>query len=200
MRSMVLAGALSLACAVSGLAQETGMPSFDSPYRAFVTHEAGVSLSFPNGGTGFEGEYRYGHQALDIGFRGGFWTPGGGANTVGLLGVEGRQRVVTHTDNFPLDGALAVGLGLQLVSNFNTVIIPAGLSLGRRIDLQDSPVVITPFGEPVVFLTAGSNQTATFHFALGLGADFRVSKQFELRVSGGLGDIKGVSLAAVWIR
>src|ERR1051326_3421802 len=41
MRSIVAAIALSLPCAMNALAQETGMPSFDSPYRAFVQHEAG---------------------------------------------------------------------------------------------------------------------------------------------------------------
>ncbi len=200
MRSVVLASALSVACAAGAVAQVTGMPSFDAPYRAFNQHEAGAILSFPNAGTGFEGEYRFGYQKFDLGLRGGIWAPGGGANTVVLLGVSGRQRVITHTEEFPLDGAIAVGFGLNLVSAGSGVIIPAGLSLGRRIDLKDSPVTITPYGEPVVFLTAGSNQTTTFHFAFGLGGDFRLSKAFDMRVSGGLGDIKGVSVGAVWIR
>jgi len=205
MRSMLLAAGLSLACAISALAQETLMPSFDAPYRVFRAHEAGVLLSFPsggtaNGGTAVEGEYRYGHQTLDFGLRGGFWSPGSGANTVVLLGGQVRERVLTHNESFPLDGAIAVGLGADLVSNGNTFVIPAGLSLGRRIDMKDSPLVITPYGEPVVFLTAGQNQSTTFHFALGLGADFRLSPAFEVRASGGLGDIEGISLGAVWIR
>jgi hypothetical protein len=197
---MLLAVPLSLVCVISSLAQETGMPSFDAPYRAFKAHEAAVLLSFPNAGTAVEGEYRYGHKTLDFGVRGGFWSPGSGATTEVLLGAQVRERMLTHTNDFPLDGAIAIGLGLNLVSNFNTVIIPAGFSLGRRIDIKDSPVVITPYGEPVVFLTAGSNQSTTFHFALGLGGDFRLSPVFEVRVSGGLGDIKGVSVGAVWIR
>nr|UXE46018.1 hypothetical protein Hi04_10k_c554_00017 [uncultured bacterium] len=201
MRSMLLAVPLSLVCVISSLAQETGMPSFDAPYRAFTAHEAGALLSFPTaGGTALEGEYRYGHKTLDFGLRGGFWSPGSGATTEVLLGGEVRERMLTHNNDFPLDGAIAVGLGLNLVSNFNTVIIPAGLSLGRRIDVKNSPVSIIPYGEPVVFLTAGSNQTTTLHFALGLGGDFRLSPAFEVRVSGGLGDIKGVSIGAVWIK
>ena len=205
MRNMLLAAALSVACAISAVAQETLMPSFDAPYRAFRAHEAGLLLSFPSGntasgGTAVEGEYRYGHKTLDFGFRGGFWSPGGGANTVILLGGEVRERVLTHNDAFPLDGAIAVGLGADLVSNANTFVIPAGLSLGRRIDIKDSPVVITPFGEPVLFITTGQNQSTTVHFALGLGADFRLSPSFEVRASGGLGDIEGISLGAVWIK
>jgi hypothetical protein len=36
-------------------------------------------------------------------------------------------------------------------------------------------------------------------FALGLGADFRLSRSFDVRLSAGLGDIEGVSLGAVWV-
>jgi hypothetical protein len=200
MRSTVLTVAWSLACAASAVAQVTGTPSFDAPYRAFTRHEAGIVVSFPNPGTAFEGEYRFGYQKFDLGMRGGSYAPGSGASTVVLLGIEGRERVITHTEEFPLDGAIAVGLGLNLVSNRNSVLIPAGLSLGRRIDVKDSPVTITPYVEPVVFLTAGSNQTTTFHFAFGLGGDFRLSKAFDVRVSGSLGDIDGVSVGAVWVR
>ncbi len=198
-RSAALSILLSAGLAGSALAQATGTPSFNAPYRAFNRHEAGVVVSFPNPGTAFEGEYRFGYQTFDVGLRGGIYDPGGLASTAVLLGVEGRARVVTHTEEFPLDGAVTLGLGAQLVSNFNTIIIPGGLSLGRRIDLKNSPVTITPYAEPVVFLTAGSNQNTEFHFAFGLGGDFRLSKAFDVRVSGGLGDIEGISIGAVWV-
>jgi hypothetical protein len=198
-RSLGLAAVLTLAMTGVGLAQVTLTPSYDAPYRAFDRHEAGVVLSFPNPGTAVEGEYRFGYQKFDVGFRGGAYDPGAGASTVVLLGVSGRQRVITHTEEFPLDGAIIVGLGADLVSNANTIVIPGGLSLGRRIDLKNSPVTITPYGEPVVFLTAGSNQSTDFHFAFGLGSDFRLSRAFDLRVSGSLGDIDGVSVGAVWV-
>jgi hypothetical protein len=199
-RSLSLAVALTLSVVGVGAAQVTGTPSYDAPYRAFARHEAGVVLSFPNPGTAFEGEYRFGYQKFDLGLKGGLYDPGSGASKIVLLGVEGRQRVITHTEEFPLDGAVIVGLGANLVSNFSGVIIPAGLSLGRLIELKNSPVTITPYGEPVVFLTAGNNQSTDFHFAFGLGSDFRLSKAFDLRVSGSLGDIDGVSVGAVWIR
>jgi hypothetical protein len=199
-RSTVVAIALSFGFAAEALAQTTGMPSFNAPYRAFTRHEAGVILSFPNSGTAFEGQYRFGYQTFDVGFRGGIWDPGGLSDAVVLLGVEGRQRVITHTEQFPLDGAIAVGLGGWIVSDASTVFIPVGLSLGRRIDLKNSTVKITPYAEPVLFMTAGSNQETEFHFAFGLGGDFQLSPAFAVRVSGGLGDIEGVSVGAVWIR
>ena len=202
LRSLSLAVALSLLVVGVSAAQVTGMPSYDAPYRAFVQHEAGAIVSFPDiGGTAIEGEYRFGYQKFDVGLRGGIWDPGGAADTEVLLGVEGRQRVITHTEQFPLDGAIVLGLGAHLVSNFSGIIIPGGLSLGRLIELKNSPVTITPYAEPVVFLTAGNNQNPDFHFAFGAGADFRVSRAFDVRASGGLRDhpVQGISVGAVWI-
>ncbi len=37
------------------------------------------------------------------------------------------------------------------------------------------------------------------NFTLGIGADFRLSRVFDARVSAGLGDLKGVSIGAVWV-
>src|SRR5213593_4958460 len=133
-------------------AQATGMPSFNAPYRAFQRSELGGVFSFPEGGgTGFEGVYRYASGKFDIGLRGGFFSPGGGANTVVLAGVEARQRVITHTVDFPLDGALMVGAGANLVSGGSALIAPVGLSLGRRVDPQGSQISIVPYGEPTLF-------------------------------------------------
>src|SRR2546430_4409095 len=101
----VLAGVASPAAV---RAQATGMPSFNAPYRAFQRSEFGGVLSFPDGGgTGFEGVYRYASGKFDIGLRGGFFDPGGNASTVVLARLEAREPVITHTVDFPLDGAIA---------------------------------------------------------------------------------------------
>src|SRR5437773_6269966 len=110
---LVVSGGLYSAAA----AQATGLPSFNAPYRAFRRSEIGLVLSFPNGGgTAFEGAYRWASGKFDIGLRGGIFTPGGGANSQLLVGAEARERVVTHTEDFPLDGALILGMGGQFVS------------------------------------------------------------------------------------
>src|SRR5437870_12364121 len=96
MRSHValLITAVSSAIAATAGAQATGMPSFNAPYRAFQRSEFGGVLSFPDGGgTGFEGVYRYASGKFDIGLRGGFFAPGGGASTAALAGGEARERV-----------------------------------------------------------------------------------------------------------
>jgi len=36
-------------------------------------------------------------------------------------------------------------------------------------------------------------------FSLGLGADFRLSRRFDARVSAGIGDAEGVSVGGVWV-
>jgi len=181
-------------------AQSTGMPAFNAPYRAFEKHEFGGTLSFPEGG-GFaaEGLYGFGTGKFDFGVRGGFWNPDGGDTRI-LAGVRLRQRVLEHTESFPLDGAVVFGLGGQFVENFSTLVVPVGLSLGRRLDVEDSQVSIVPYVQPTAFLTAGSNQDTELHFAFGLGADFRLSRLFDARVSVGLGDIEGISISAVWLR
>ena len=100
--------------------------------------------------------------------------------------------------NFPLDGALIVGLGGQFVSGSSLGLISGGLSLGRRVDPKDTQVSIVPYAEPTFYISSGAGNTDT-HFALGLGADFRLSKVFDARVSVGLGDVEGIAFSAVWV-
>ena len=184
----ILLAAATISFVQPAQAQETGMPTFNAPYRAFTNHEAGVDVSFPDGGgTAFEGHYRFGRRQLDIGFRAGWFDPGGVADTRVLLGASVRHRVISRSESFPLDGALVVG-------------IPAGLSVGRRLTLRNSPVVIIPYAQPTLFLLTGDLIDTEVKFALGLGADFRLSPQFVVRLSGGVGNLEGISLGAVWVR
>jgi hypothetical protein len=181
-------------------AQATGTTTFNAPYRAFQRSEIGALLSFPDGGgTAIEGAYRYASGKFDIGFKAGFFNPSGAGSTVLLVGAEARERVITHTIDFPLDGALVVGAGGNFVSGNSVLLFPVGLSLGRRIDPQGSAVSIIPYAQPTMFLLAGNNVPHHVRFTLGLGSDFRLSRAFDVRLSAGLGDIEGVSLGAVWV-
>lgn len=189
---------LSMVSTVDLAAQATGTTTFNAPYRAFARSEFGVLVSFPNGGgTAFEGEYRVASGRLDIGFKGGILDRSGAGNAVLLLGAEARQRVLTHSVDFPLDGAVVFGAGANLVSGRSLLILPLGLSLGRRI-ATESGVSIVPYVQPTLFILAGDTQNHT-QFALGLGIDFRFTPRFDARLSAGLGDVEGVSLGAVWV-
>src|SRR5213593_1141794 len=188
------------AAPVSAAAQATGTTTFNAPYRAFVRSEIGVLLSFPNGGgTALEGAYRIARYGFDLGFKAGFFTPSGAGDTELLLGAEARQRVITHTIDFPLDGAVIVGVGGNFVSGASQLIIPVGLSLGRRVDPRGSTVSIVPYVQPTMYVIAGSGVVDHVQFSLGLGGDFRLSRAFDARLSAGLGDNQGVSLGAVWV-
>jgi hypothetical protein len=192
----VLAGLLGGAATAS--AQATGTTTFNAPYRAFQRSEIGVLLSFPHGGgTAIEGAYRMASRATDVGFKAGFIDPPGSGDVTVLAGVEARQRVITHTVDFPLDGAIVLGVGGNFLSGNSLLVIPAGLSLGRRIDPQGTQISIIPYVQPTLFLLGGGGVEA--QFSLGLGADFRLSRAFDARVSAGLGDNEGVSIGAVWV-
>lgn len=204
-RAAALALGMVVAVGAQAVAQATGTPSFNAPYRAFAKSEFGGVLSFPKGGgTAVEGEYRFAYREFDVGLRGGVFFPGGGANNPILAGVEGRGRVLTHSESFPLDGSVVLGLGGQFVSGGSALIMPsAGLSLGRRLDVEGSQVSIVPYVQPTAFLitTTGAFGSTNLRFDLGIGGDFRLSKVFDARVSVGVGDaaVEGFSIAAVWV-
>jgi hypothetical protein len=187
------------ALGASGLAaQATGMPLYNAPYRAFQRSEIGVAVSFPSSaGTAFLGMYRMASGKLDLGFQAGIWDPCSGCSSVFLAGVEARDRVITHNADFPLDGAVVVGLGGEFANGNSVLIIPAGLSLGRRVQLSGTNISMVPYVQPTLFILAGD--ASGTNFALGLGADFRLTPRFDGRFSAGLGDVDGVSLGFVWL-
>ena len=195
--------AVALVTAIAGrvTAQETGTPVFKAPYRAFTTREFGGMLSFPSGAVNFalEGFYGYGHGAFDIGFRGGLEDLEGNGDTRVLLGADFRTRVIHATERIPLDGAFTLGLGLNAGDGPDVVLIPIGLSLGRRFLLEGSKISFVPYVHPVLvprFSSGDSNLDA----ALGLGVDVRFSSTVDFRVSGGVGDIEGISLGLAVVR
>lgn len=187
-------------------AQATATPSFNAPYRAFTRYEFGGTVSFQEGDlTNLEGQFRFGYRAFDIGFRGGIGFVSDPGEDQILLGAEARYRVLTHTADFPLDGALIVGGGFRFDGGtiFN---VPVGLSLGRRLDVEGSQVSIVPYVQPTLFMyfgDVGLNDNFEAEFGFGFGADFRLSRVFDVRVSGGIGTDgapEGVAISAVWIR
>lgn len=184
-------------------AQTTGMPIFQAPYRAFQHHELGVALADPGAGVALLGFYSYGSGPHDIGLRAGFHSVNragalGGDYTALLLGADFRTRVLTHTEDFPLDGALTVGLGASIANAVTVGYVPIGLSLGRRVDLEGSSTSFVPYVQPVLTPTFGDR--SDLDFSVGLGVDIRFSPRLDLRVSGGIGDNDGVSVSLAWLR
>jgi hypothetical protein len=197
----ILAVALLAGLAGTSAAQETGTPIFKAPYRAFNTHELGVSLSDPGEGASLalEGFYRYGQGANDFSVRGGFVDLNGSAGTHVLLGGDFRTQVVSYSESFPLDGSLTLGLGASVGDGRDSYFVPVGISLGRRFELEGSNTIFVPYAHPVIVPTFGGGDSDV-NFALGLGVDIRFSEQWAIRASGGLGDIEGVGVSVAYLR
>ncbi len=199
MRRPLLIAALSAVLAATGAAQTIGTPVYMAPYRAFTTHELGAAFSDPGSGWALEGAYRLGVEKFDIGFRAGFWDWNSGGSSDGrfLAGTDVRFRVLDHTEQFPLDGALTAGVG-GFFGDVSRVYIPIGLSLGRRIELEGGTSFV-PYLQPVLAPSFGQGGDELL-VAVGLGVDFKISRQFDLRVSGGIGDIEGIAIGFSWIK
>jgi len=205
MRRSVCGGivVLALLAGVAGTspAQETGTPIFKAPYRAFTSHEFGVSLSDPGEGISLavEGFYRYGKDANDFSIRGGFADLNGSGGTRLLVGGDFRTQVVSYSESFPLDGSLTLGLGANVGDGPDSYYVPVGVSLGRRFDLEGSSTTFVPYFHPVIVPRFGGGNSDV-DFALGLGVDIRFSESWAIRASGGLGDIDGVGVSVAYIR
>ena len=186
----------------SGAAQETGTPVFKAPYRAFETWELGVSLSDPKGASyAIEGFYSFGSGPNDFGIRAGYVDQN--PATAFAVGVDFRRRIIHASQGFPLDGALTAGFGTQLASgSYDSFYIPVGISLGRRIDLENSKTSFVPYFQPVIVPTFYSGDNAPdggVDFALGLGVDIKFGGRLDVRVSGGIGDIDGVAIGLAYV-
>ena len=182
---------------VPAAAQETGTPVFKSPYRTFTTSEIGVMFSDGEGyDWALEGFYGYGRGTWDIGLQAGFADA---ADGIFLLGADARTRVVSSSPQFPLDGALTLGVGANISDDFTALFLPVGISLGRRVLLEGSETSFTPYVHPVLRPTISEGDDDV-QFALGLGVDIKFGSNFDIRVSGALGDGDGVAIGMAFIR
>jgi hypothetical protein len=182
----------------AAVAQSTATAVFEAPYRAFTNYELGGYATWPSDvNWALQGFYRWGWKKNDIGIIGGAVDVAGG--TRGTLGADFRARVITHSNSFPLDGALTLGFG----SNFGDggsaqFFLPVGLSVGRRVLLEGSNISFVPYAQPVLTPTFGDN--GDLLFTLGLGVDVQISKAVDLRLTAGVGDLDGIGFGVAWTR
>lgn len=195
--SFVVVAAVALSSVEVAAAQLTGTPVFAAPYRAFRNHEVGGYVSSA-ADYSLEGFYGYGSGKFDIQLRGGFAKLDPSGSTV-LVGAQARQRVITNTERFPLDGAFTFGISGGFGDGVDRIFIPVGLSLGRRFLLEGTKTSFVPYVQPFLGL-ALSDGDSSLQGGLGLGVDIRLSDVIDLRVGGGIGDIEGVSVGIAIIR
>jgi len=198
MRRSALAAVLLVLVAAPLAAQETGTPTYLGPDRLFTKTSFGATVSDPGDGIALEGTYRMVSGATaDFGFRLGFADPSGDGSTSFLLGGDYRTRLVNHTVDFPLDGALVIGVGASLADGANVLFTPIGFSLGRQILLENSTTSFVPYIVPTILPTFSDD--SNLNFAVGLGVDMKFGDRFDVNVSGSFGDLDGISFSFNWL-
>jgi hypothetical protein len=198
-RSLLLAVVFAVASAALASAQTIGTPIFKGPYRNFKHSELAGYLSDPgeNVSLALEGEYRIARPSFDFGLRAAYLDgSGNNSGTLGL-GIDGRATMVRHSDQFPLDGSFIAGFGALFSDNSSHFLIPLGISLGREVLLEGSEVSFTPYVAPVITPNFGDGPDDIL-LGLGIGVDIALSRSFDARVSGALGDYDGVGIGLAW--
>jgi hypothetical protein len=196
-----LVGVLMLLGVLGLPAQTITTPIYHSPYRSFRHSELAGYLSDPGQGVSvaLQGEYRVARPKFDAGLTVGVIDGAGSAANLFGIGVDARLPVAHHTKDFPLDASLTGAFGALFGDGRSGFLIPVGASFGRQFLLEDSNISFTPYVNPVIAPTFGDLLNDVL-FGFGLGVDVALTKTFDVRVSGSLGDIEGVGIGVAWHR
>ena len=197
------AGLFVAAMALAGSqvsAQELFTPMYKAPYRAFTNYELGVGFSQPTGADyALEAFYGLGRGRNDFGVGVGYLNFCCGESAVSV-GGNFRTRILQSSQDFPLDGALTLGVGGLFGSGNTLFTVPVGFTLGRRIVLEGSNTSFVPYVMPTMVPTFGGGNSDVA-FDLGLGVDVRLSRSLDVRLSGALGDAtrRGIGVALAFV-
>jgi hypothetical protein len=200
-RGLLLVAALAVLGTGALEAQTIATPIYKSPYRAFKRSELAGYISDPGEGVSIaiQGEYRLARPTFDFGLTVGFLDGEGGNASLFGIGLDGRVPVSRHTREFPLDVSLTGGFGALFGDGQSGFLVPFGASLGRQVLLENSNISFTPYVHPIIAPTFGE-LLDDVQFGLGLGVDIALTRTFDIRVSGSLGDIEGVGIGLAWHR
>lgn len=194
----VLLVAIAMTSAAPLAAQSTGTPVFAAPYRAFSSSEIAGSLSDPGPGFAIEGSYRISFgPTIDGGIRAGL-ADGKGRNAALLAGVDGRARVLDHTEALPVDGSFTFGFGVNTSGDGTVAMLPIGFSMGRRVLIDGSNLSLVPYVHPV--LTPLFGDADGVDFSIGFGVDLRLNQNIDLRFSAAIGDRDGIGFTVAYLR
>lgn len=198
---LALVALLAALVAEAAPAQTLGLPTFKSPYRAFKRTELAGYISDPGDpySIALQGEYRMAQPKWDWGLTAAFAdAKGSGDGTFGV-GIDARYPVSKHSEQFPLDASLTGGFGALFSGGNSGFLLPVGVTLGRQVLLENSNVSFTPYVHPVLAPTFG-DLVDDVQFGLGVGVDIALTRTFDVRVSGALGDYDGVAIGMAWHR
>jgi len=182
-RRVVVGVAVALAVAGRADAQAWNYPSFQGP--RVVSREFNFAVAYGgDGGTDVFAQWREGLDANDqLELEGGFISPRYG-NARGLIGGSYARQLTTATADLPLDLLLTAGL-YDSFGDGNFFRLPVGISAGHTFPLNNG-MSITPYVHPrVSFDASGCCDKLGLEF--DLGANFQLTQQMAVRVSGTFG-------------
>jgi hypothetical protein len=123
-----------------------------------------------------------------------------------VLGAALARRLTRATQEMPLDMVLTGGIYPSFGDDLTIVRIPVQLSMGHRFDVEDSPLVITPFLNPRLSFDwcddCGDDDT-DLSINFDLGAALEVSRNLSLAAAlvfpgGDLFDDTGFGFGIYW--
>lgn len=190
---------LMLGAASSANAQDVpsvwDAPSFLGPRPG---SDIGVYLVDGEGSSfGLHGLWRT-DESMNLGLRVGYLDTAG--DGILLFGAETWGDVLLESTDFPLDLTWTAGVGAW-VDGSTTVSVPVGLSIGKTLELEDSPIAIQLYGHPrlalVIFENVNNDLDLDLDGQFDLGSDIFLSPDVTLRVAASLGrfDALGIGLA-----
>ena len=206
----LLAAALVAGSAAPAAAQAYNYPQFQPPRVTTVREFNGGIASGGDAGTSLLGQWREPvSPRAQLGFDLGF-ADADGASAFFFGGQYGHQ-LATANVNMPLDLLLTIGGNFASLNpeadgadNTSLIRIPFGVALGHRFPIEGG-MSITPYVHPrLAWQRISANDASDSEIALDfdLGADFKFSPAFGMRVSARLGggdyldeEAFGVSLA-----
>jgi hypothetical protein len=164
-------------------AQAWNYPAFQQP--RVVSREFNFALAYGgDGGTDVFAQWREGLDARNqLELEGGFISPRYG-NARGLIGGSYAYQIATATQELPLDLLFTAGL-YDSFGDGNFFRLPVGVSAGHTFPLEGG-VAITPYIHPRLSLDA-SGCCDKIGLEFDLGANFQLTQQFAVRISGTFG-------------
>ena len=154
-----------------------------------------VLLADPGAGIGAFVHWRGRGEGSRFGYRIGLAEEGRRDNNIAVFGgMDISGRVLSHSDQFPLDLIWVVGVGAGVGSDV-LLSFPFGISLGRVLTTEE--VWFHPYLTPRLIVDAffgdANRDDLDLDFAIDLGADFSFSPGWTFRFGASLGDRDGLA-------
>lgn len=199
----VLAACLAgIGClAGTAAAQVYDVPTFRTPYGETGL---GLHLVLQNDAddVGVLGTWRRSGSDIVLGVRAGLLEADGDLGL--MVGMEVGRQFVQANEEFPLDVAWASGVGVGTVPDRDVTLlrVPIGISIGRRVQLDDGGTFITPYAHPrlavdILFFDAGPGEDDTrseLNADIDLGLDIELSPQVTFRFAVTVGENEAIGL------